>query len=315
MKRLTSYIKIGKFSFKGVVNLRIEKSWEMLTSICEITIPRKLSFQGNDIATGDNPLLKKGDKVLIQLGYDSENETEFIGYIRDIKVATPIVITCEDSAFLLKQSAKTISFEKTTLKELLAKILPSGMEHEALDINLGQFRLQNATAAKVLEELKNEYNLVSFFKGEKLFVGFAYPPSRTIKTLKFQFGRNVINDDLDYRKEDEVKITVKAISMLPNNQKIEITEGDSDGDIRTYHYYDLQESDLRKMAKEEISQLRKSGWQGNFLAFGQPFLQHGDVVELIDKKLDRRGSYLVKRTVVTFGTGGYRREIHLDRKY
>ena len=66
MKRLTSKISIGNYSFFGVINVKIESSWGVLTDTCEITIPRKLSFKGREIATGDNPLFKKGDKVVIE---------------------------------------------------------------------------------------------------------------------------------------------------------------------------------------------------------------------------------------------------------
>lgn len=314
MKRLTSNIRIGNFTFRGVVNLKIESSWDVLTDTCEITIPRKLTFKNRDIATGDNPLLKKGDKVVIELGYDDENYVEFIGYIRHIDAATPLTIKCEDSAFLLKDSAKTISYKSVTLKQLLSDILPLGMEFEALDISLGQFRLKDVTPAKVLDELRKVYNLYSFFKGEKLFVGFPYPPTKEIVTHKFQFERNIISDELEYRIKDDVKIKVKAISMLPNNEKIEIEFGDADGEIRTFHYYDVQKADLEKLATAEIDRLRYSGWFGSFLVFGLPSVQHGDVVELTDNKLDRQGAYFVRKVEKEFGENGFRRTIHLDRK-
>lgn len=314
MKRLTSKITIGDFSFKGVVELNIESSWDVLTDICSITIPRKVSFEGRDIAMGTDPLFKKGDKVVIELGYNDSNNVEFIGYVRHIEAKTPIVIKCEDSAFLLKQSAKTISYRSVTLKKLLTDILPSGMDFETLDISLGQFRLKDVTPAKVLDELRKVYNLYSFFKGEKLFVGFPYPATKEIVTHKFQFGKNIISDGLEYRIKEETKIKIKAISMLPNNEKIEIEVGDPDGEIRTFHYYDVQKSDLKELAMAEIDRLRYSGWFGDFLSFGLPSVQHGDVAELEDDKLDRKGAYFVRKIEINFGNNGFRRTSYLDRK-
>lgn len=314
MKRLTSQIKIGDFSFKGVVELKIESSWDVLTDICTITIPRKLKYEGRDIAMGADPLFKKGDKVVVELGYNDKNNIEFIGYVRHIDAKTPIVIKCEDSAFLLKDAGKTISYRSVTLKKLLADILPSGMDFEALDISLGQFRLRDVTPAKVLDELRKVYNLYSFFKGEKLFVGLPYPATKEIITHKFHFGKNIISDDLEYRKKEETKIKVKAISMLPNNEKIEIETGDPDGEIRTFHFYDVKKADLEALAMAEIERLRYSGWFGNFLSFGSPFVQHGDVVELEDNKLDRKGAYFIRKVEIDFGNNGFRRTNHLDRK-
>lgn len=314
MKRLTSKITIGNFSFLGVVDLKIESSWDVLTDICEITIPRKLKFKDREIATGVNPLFKKGDKVIIELGYDDNNSVEFIGYVRHIDAATPITIKCEDSAFLLKDKAKTISYRSVSLKQLLADILPEGMSFEALDVSLGQFRLKDVTPAKVLDELRKTYNLYAFFKGETLYVGWAYPPTKEIITHQFQFEKNIISDELEYRIEEDVKIKVKAISMLPNNEKIEIEVGEADGEIRTFHYYDVQKADLEKLATAEIERLRYSGWFGSFLAFGLPSVQHGEVVELTDNKLDRQGAYFVKKVNIEFGQNGFRRTIYLDRK-
>lgn len=314
MKRLTSKITIGEFSFKGVVNVSIKSTWKVLTDTCEITIPRKVKFKDRAIATGDNPLFKKGDKVVVELGYNDKNKVEFIGYVRHIDAQTPITIKCEDSAFLLKADSKTVSYRSVTLQQLLSDVLPKGVDFEAVDMNLGQVRLIDMTPAKILDELRKEYKLYAFFKGEKLFVGFAYPPSREIVTHKFQFERNIISDDLEYRREEESKIKIKAISMLPNNEKIEIEVGDQDGEIRTFHYYNLQKTDLEKVAKEEIKRLKYSGWVGNFLAFGLPSVEHGDIADLTDKKLDRQGFYLVSEVNKDFGTNGYRREIFLDRK-
>lgn len=310
MKRLSSNIQIGQYTFKGVVDLVIESSWEMLTDTCTITIPRKIEFEGKSI----DSLIKKGDKVVVSLGYDDDNRQEFVGYVRDVVVDTPITIHCEDAMYLLKQNSKTVSYKEVTLKQLLADVLPLGVEFEAIGVNLGQFRVKRATAAQVLEKLNNTYKMQSFFRNGKLFCGLAYPPSQSITTVRFDFQKNIVSQNLEYRKAEEVKIKLKGISILPDNSKIEIEAGDPDGEIRTFNYYNLQESELKKLLEEEIKKLRYDGWFGSFTAFGQPFTQHGDFANLEDTKLMREGNYLIKKTVVSFGQQGFRREIYLDRK-
>lgn len=311
---LSSDIRVGQYTFKGVVNVEIQSSWEELTDTCIITIPRKLRFKNKNIAVGQDPLFKRGDKVEVNLGWNGNNSTRFTGYVRTIKIGTPITIICEDEAFLLKQGAKTVSFENPTLKQLLDAVLPTGTKYHALGMNLGQFRIKNATPAKVLDELRRSFGLFSFFINKELYVGFPYPPETPNKVWKFAFQKNIISDNLDYRRKEDIKVKVKAISMKPDNSKIEVEVGDSNGDLRTFHHYNLSEKELRKVAEEDLKRIAYSGWKGDFLTFGQQPVIHGDIVELEDDKLDRKGRYLVKKVVVSFGVDGFRRTIYLDRQ-
>jgi hypothetical protein len=310
MKRLSSYIKIGVYTFPVVVQVSIERSWQTLTDTCTITVPRKIAFEGKAIDT----LIKRGDKVEVYLGYDDENQKEFEGYVRDVVIDTPITIHCEDAMYLLKQTSKTISYESVTLKQLLTDIVPSGIEFEAVDVNLGQFRIKRASAAKVLAELRKTYKLQSFFKDGKLYSGLAYPPALSITTHKFDFQKNIKSQNLEYRRAEEVKLRLKGISILPDNTKIEVEVGDKEGELRTFTYYNLQKAELKKLLDEEIKKLRYDGWFGSFTTFGQPNVQHGDFVELTDNKLQRTGTYLVKKTKLDFGQQGFSRENYLDRQ-
>lgn len=315
MKRLTSKINIAGFSFAGVVEVEQESTWENLTDTCTITIPRKLSFEGKDIVSTDSPMLKRGDVVRIELGYDEENELVFEGFIRSVEVKTPLVVHCEDGAFQLKKNPKTVSYKSIQLKELLTDVLPSSIEFEAIDQPLGQFRVQRATAAEILEHLRKEYHIRSFFKSKKLFVGLAYPPSATIKQHYFEFERNIIEDDLEYRSKDQNDIKVKAISILPDNTRLEVEVGKEEGEVRTFNYYNIEtEAALRQMAERELDKLSIDGFRGSFTAFGEPYVQHGDSVKLVDNKLDRQGIYLVKKVERNFGVDGFRQKIYLDRK-
>lgn len=314
MKRLTSYITLNEYSFKGVVEVEIESSWSELTDTAKITLPRKLSFQGRDIALGDDPLFKRGDKVEIWLGYDGQNNLEFTGYITMIEVKTPVVLTCEDASFLLKRSAKTISEKNANLGTLLSKVLPNDMAFESVDMVLGPYRLRNATPAMLLEDLRKKYGLYAYFQGDKLLVGFPYGMTGERALVhNFQFQKNIVSDNLSYKAEQDTRIKVKAVSMNPKNQKTEIEVGDQDGELRTFYFYDLPKTELEQAANEALKTVRYTGWSGDFDAFGVPFVSHGDIVNLSDPLLDRRGAYLVKKITTTFGQGGFRRKIQLDR--
>lgn len=310
-----SNINIGGYKFPYCVDTETESSWENLTDTCVVRIPRKIRWGGISWFDGDK-LFRRRMPVTVQHGYDGSLKTVFTGYLSRIKPDTVIEFQCEDEMFTLKAAPITASYKSVSLRQLLTDHMPAGIPFQCPDVELGQFRITNASMAQVLEELKKTYGLISWFRDGKLYSGLAYwPELRT--THEFTFGLNIIDHaNLEYWSKDEIKIKVKGISMKPDNTKIEIDDvGDADGEQRTLHYYNLSETELRKRCEEELDRLKVDGFTGDFTTFGAPLVKHGDVVVLKDPKGikgNSEGSYLVKRVRYTGGLGGLRQIIELD---
>jgi hypothetical protein len=325
-------------SFNFCNSFETDESYEHLTDTAKIIVPRKLSMDGIDLFSGTNPVFKRGDQVKIEAGYYPNKRVIFNGYISKIHAKIPVEIECEDRMFLLKEYTvsypdkySTIYLGKNgrhlkrpkiisaniSLKELMDNIIADDIEYRVLDdIKLGQFRVQNATPAQVLDKLKSEYGLFSYFVDGVLTVGFANDASDTIEE-EFEMERVIINsDDLEYQIEEDVKLKVKAVSMMPDNAKIEVEVGDSDGEQKTIHKYNLNEADLRKVALKWLEEFKYTGFIGNLETFGEPYLRHGDRCRIVSKKLpERNGSYLitsVKRKLSV--DGGYRQIFSLGTK-
>lgn len=314
MFRLTSTISIGNYSFRGVVGVEVESSWEDQTDKCTITIPRKLNWQGKAVATGTDPLLRRGDAVNVQIGYDDENESIFTGYVHQISAEIPTRIECQDPMWLLKQSTVTKSYKSVKLATLLADIVPSGIPFEAFDVELGPYRISQATPAQVLEDLRKTYFLKSWFRNGTLYCGFAYVPSIQSSHI-IRMERNVVENQLEYVRKEDVKIKLKMIAMQPDNSKVEYETGDTDGEQRTMYYYEKTLAELKAIADEEIERLRYEGYRGSLTTFGKPTVRHGDIIDLRSEAYpERDGEYRVKAVRYSFGMGGYRQEITLDTK-
>lgn len=169
--RLRSKITVGRQSvnqliFDYVCEVEVSSSWENLTDTAKITLPNKLKFQGQNLASGSQALFKKGNYVKIELGYagtliESVN-TVFDGYISAIKPDSPLVLECEDAMWLLKQRSITKSWKSVSVKQLLTEIQP--LVFDCDDITLGQFRVTRVTSAQILDELKDKYGLYSWVK-------------------------------------------------------------------------------------------------------------------------------------------------------
>lgn len=316
MKILTSNITVGKYIIDFLTEIEVVSTWEDLTGTAKIILPENIKWQEKSIYAGTNSIFKPKDEVSISIGYDYQNQTVFEGYLNRVKVAAPLELQCQDKMFDLKNvSIKSYSKKNVTLNSLLSDISP--IAYECANINLGKFRIENATVAEVLAEIKKDYGLYAFFRDSKLYVGMPYVLlAKSAKTHKFDLEQNVADSyQLEYVREDEAKIKVKAISINSDNTKTEIEVGDSDGEVRTLHYQDKSQAQLKELAEIDLRKLKYEGFRGSFTAFGEPFVRFGDIVRLSSTKYkDRNGSYLVKAVTYNYGVNGYRQTITLEKK-
>lgn len=332
MLRLTSRINISGYSFDFVNEVEIVNCYENLTDTCKIIIPRNIQLDGKDLVIGESSVFKVGDKVTIELGYDENYKTAFIGYITNLGLNKPMEIECEDSMYLLKKNAlnKAFSYKSVSLKDLLKDIMPSNINYNTnFDVvNLGELRIgKNETTATVLEYLRKKHNVYSYFIGEtmEVFIGGEFKVQNRIDHI-FKFETNIIDNDLKYQKEGDLKKRIKAIAIwngTENGKQKTIKRTAwfpsefAEGSVKTIHYKgQFTESELRKKAEEDYNKFDYEGYTGSFTTFGAPFVKATDGVELQSDALPERnaGRYLVKKVTRTFGVNGYRQKIELGNR-
>lgn len=316
--KLCCRIKLGIFSFNYVSDVEIKSDVENLTDTCSITLPRALFFEGKPL----REYLKRGDAVLIELGYNDDFNPVFKGFIKNLKMRTPLVIECEDNMYLLKKVlVKPKAYPTLTMKQLIDEYLPEDIEREVLDFKLGNFIIQSETnLTKILEYITDTYKVRFFFRGGKFYA--AMPHTQVLKegvtsVHKFEFERNIISDNIDYQYKDDVNITVVCKSIQTDNSVIEVREpAGKEQEVRTYYFNNKSRDELKQLAKERIALYKYDGLKGSFTAFGIPFVQISDAVNLIDNRNEERNgkTYLVKGVKYSFGRNGYRQDIELSCK-
>jgi len=314
MLEMTSRIQVGDFVFRdGVSAVSTSSSWDSLTDTATITVPRKISWRGRNLATGSNPLIRRLDPVKIDLGYNGSNVNSFRGFVRLASSDTPAKILCEDAMVLLKGNPLTASFPNTTLSKLLGEVLPKGVDYNvSADYELGTIRLNRVTPAKMLEQLKQKFGVRSWFRDGVLYAGLAYVPSMQ-KRHRIHFESLVVSHRLDYHRKEDLRFRVKATIIYPDNTKQEVELGDPDGDVRSFHYYDISAAEATKMLEQELERLLVEGYSGKLTIFGVPHVQHGDILELRSDLLpERDGDYLIKSVDRTSDTSGFRQNIEID---
>lgn len=315
MYRLTADIEIKgakTWRINKVTEVEVTRDTEKLTDECRITLPKKMRWDGEaQIPVG------RGDAVIVRLGYDDALETVFTGYVRDVGFKTPVVLKCEDEMFKLKQlPAQKKAYRNVNLETLL-KDQDTGYKVKVMgEQSLGQYRITADTVASLLGHLC-ENGVRSFFRMEDgepvLYCGVLFEKDASPSQV-FCTGTNIISDQsLEQQKAENMRLRIKAVSLMPDNKKIKVEVGDADGEHRTLHTYNKTEGELKAWAEQEIKRLKRDGLTGSFSTFGYKPV---DKLDAIGIKIDGRkqGVYQVKKNVIKYGTGGYRQEITLGQR-
>ncbi len=376
--------RVDTLIYNIVHQFKAETTWKNLTDTGEIILPKNIyirnksgqifSLGGTNRNIGgfdsNTPYFLRGDKVLIEWGYvyydEKGNEvsptvTIFEGYISQVTTKKPFVLKIENNMWKLKTvqaqggnnnffPAKTYTLEKM-LKEMLTNAGLPFTVNMTTQTSVGDFRLQQETIAEVLSRLRKDFHLECYFRGNELRVGsFPYlPEDATSPIPKFVFQYNIISDELDYKRKDDLILSAVATNTIEETtgqttrdgqaktkkKRLEVLvtlENGSDtakkfvpepgkhippntgGERLTFHFLSATTIDeLASLAAEQLRKYYYTGMRGKFTTFGLPFVKHGDYVDLVDPLLpERNGRYVVKGVEYEGGINGLRQTIELD---
>ena len=354
------------YTFNFVNQCEINSTWANISDTAKLRFPKAVYFinsQGKKVTwNGKNtggqstlpPLLLRGDKIKIELGYiypkggnpeAKEINTEFEGYISKVRTKVPIEIECEDQMWILKQKKvpnKTFKGSQYDVQKMLREMLDLFPETKGITLitgtatsqtistNIGDFVTREDTIGSVLERLKKDARIFCWFRGNELRCsGLVYYPTDR-REIKFSFQKNIISDNLDYQRVDDVVLGAKVYSInkkelaatnesgrkKSKRERLEVFVGSRDGEIRTLYFYNVEsEAKLKELGKQELRKFMYTGYSGTFTTFGLPSVRHGDEVKIKDSKMpERDGGYLVKGVKKNFGIDGFRQEISLHLK-
>lgn len=310
-------ITIGNYVFNYVHSVKIEQTWKELGSFATVQFPNIARFEGFKNQLEDK--IKIGQRVSIELGYSQTGLfTEFEGYISEIKPNIPFEIKVEDEFYTLKKSNKiTKSYAQVEVKKLLKELVPEvTIAKETPTITIDNFLIRDATKAEVLQELKNKYLLTMYYRGKNLFVGLPYTEKINSEPARYHLQRNVVSTNLQYQSKENIKLQIKAISILKDGKKIEVEVGDKDGQVRTLNYQNITDKEvLKKIATTDLEKYKYDGYTGSITALGYPYCSHGFTAEIVDDFYpERAGDYAIDKVSVSFGANGFRREVELGAR-
>jgi hypothetical protein len=283
-----------------------------------------------------------------------EKNTLYRGFIATVNARIPIELSLEDNMWKLKQLAapnKVFPAKSYNLEKILDELLKgTGFKVNVLtNTSFGDFRTQNETVAEVLARIRKDYHFNSYFRGDELRCGSLVYIEDEAVTNTFSFQQNIIEDDLEYMRKDDIQLSATAYSinrfekggLTKNGHKktgserltvwvayrngkliSEVKKKDQEfpvterGESRTLYFWNVKDAkDLIDLAANELKKYYYTGLKGKFTTFGLPYVKQGDNVKLLDRILpERNGTYKVKSVEYSGGTGGLRQVIELDFK-
>lgn len=342
-------------NFDFVNSFESEDSWRDLTNKGKMTIPKNLYFRdengklqplkGTNVNVGGFsstvPLFLRGDRISIIAGYKYYNKahreiedtaTYFTGFVTKVNSKIPIELELEDNMWLLKQTpVQTHTFSKADTLETIMKFLLQDTNFTTTAITqttFGSFTIGNETAAQVLQRLQKQYGFEFYFRGNDLRGGaLIYIESEAV-TEHFHFQENIISDELEYNRKDDVTLscvahntiteetgaTCKDGSAKTRHKRIEvlvtlkknpsvtelpyivrvIEKGDivpknEDGERRTFFFPGAATVDqLAELAYDQLKKYYYTGFKGSFTTFGIPFVRQGDNAVIKDPVLPEK---------------------------
>lgn len=317
-------VTINGKKFSGINGVKIKRGIASLAGTCTIKVPTtavQKKTDGSRLNVLTAQTIKRGDKVVVDLGYNGKLRREFTGYVTRVNYTKPLEIECEDSIFLLREKTIKKKYKDTTLDNVLADILAgTGIKVTTggISIKIDSLLLMSQGAGDITRELAlqtiiDRYGLVGYFDTEgNLFVGLRQ--GKKAGEVKLRLGWNTIKDDeLKYHNKDEQSIQIKAIYINKLGVRTEAVVGDKGGAIRTIFLPDVSDkTQLETIAKNELEKYKFTGYAGKIKAFLVPFAEPGYVARIADPQYQQRnGSYYVEGVEVEFSTSGGRRTIEI----
>lgn len=295
----------GKVLIDRISSAEISKTVEVLGDKATVVVPRRYDSKSGEL----KEFISVGDRVTLELGYNNELETEFKGYIREIESGFPMKLHLDDETFLLRSNSFVKSWKEVTLKEVLQYIAPN-YEIDCHDAKLGKFQIDNASTLSVLRSLKEKYGFYSAIRGNKLVCKFKYEIVGSNEAHVYDFQKNVKKSSLKYRRKEDKRIRIKAVSYNKDGKKVAETVGSKEDyvSIKTLSYTNKTAKELRELALAEYKRVCFDGFEGTVTGFGLPRTSAGDILKLVSvKEPERNGKYLIESVTVRYGNAYFER--------
>ncbi|QSW90701.1 hypothetical protein J0383_07795 [Flavobacterium endoglycinae] len=311
---MNSKAVLGSIQLNNITSFNITQTVQELSSTAKLVVPKAYG------KIGQKPILelmKVGDPVKIDLGYNGVYNQEFEGYISEIEADAPLIIHCDDKMWPYKQNNWVKHYKRIELKPLLQELFP-GLTIDSPQVNLGKLEIDNASSYNVIQDLQNDHGLYSRITGNTLKVGLAYDFADLSKVHTYDIRSDVKANELKYKRKEDMQVRFKAVANLPNGKKKTVMVGSKlpNASEKTLNFAgNFSEAELKQKAEAVLAKAVFDGYTGSVTGFGNPLTRCGDCLKIIDEQNpEREGTYMIETVEISYDDNGFSRKNTLSYK-
>ncbi|KMQ70243.1 hypothetical protein [Chryseobacterium koreense] len=286
----------------------------------------------------------RGDEVEIQLGYDANLITEFIGYIKEITTNdSSLKIVCEDALFLFRKGVPDYFFgvkkmkkkkpktgnngdgenqteeppavgKLTSVKEVAQYVINQIDKSFKLDCKYDlpyeRFTIHQATGYDVLAKIQEETGADIFFdmKTKTLCIYPAY--TRKTGETDYSMQKNVETSSLKYDSAEDRKVEITIESVGVDGKINSYTTGTTGGDKIIKKVGRLGDKSIKVIAHNEYKNRMQPGYDGTFDTLLIPYVEPGYTIAIDDDDYPyKNGLYYAESVTTNFSEAGGKRTI------
>ena len=302
----------GNYRLGMLEKVEINRSVELLADTAVITLPSAQYNKALDVESK----IKRGDKVVIKLGYEETGIVEeFSGWVQRVGTdGGAITLECEDDLFKFRKSLKNQQKTNISLASLL-KIVVDGIGGGfKIDCSYSwtyeKFAINNATGYDVLKKVQEESGADIYIQDNVLHIHA--PGEKVGKDIIYDFSKNVQSCDLNYRRADERRVEVVVKAVMPDGKVKEKKYGTTGGDKVEVKCATSDDASMKARGEAEHKRLTFDGYDGSITTWLVPFIVPGDCAELHEDEYDYKdGRYYVRAVKTEFSSSGGTRNIEL----
>lgn len=303
--------KQGTWNLGILAECQIEESVKNLADTATIILPE--ADMNKVLRVQD--FIKRGDEVKIRLGYDSNLETEFIGYVKEITTNdSTLKILCEDALFLFRKGIPNKEFKPATVKQIAQYVVnnidPSFKVVCEYNIPYDKFTIYQASGFDVLAKIQEETGADIFFdtKNKELHIHPAY--TRKGGEVDYSMQHNVESSSLEYKSAEDRKVEVTIESVGLDGKTLSKTVGQTGGEKITKKVGRMSGDAIKIIADTEYKNKMAPGYEGSFDGWLIPFVKPSYTVGIYDKDYPYKdGRYYVESVTTSFSDNGGKRTI------
>jgi hypothetical protein len=299
-----------------ISEVEIVKSVENLVDTAIITLPETVL---NEVLDFENTI-GRGSEIRIELGYDTNLEKEFVGYVQDIIANdSSLKIVCEDALFLFRVGVKDAEMKPTSMKKIAESIInqidKSFKVSCDYDIGYEKFVIHQATGYDVLKKLQEETKANIYFDTENKVLHIHAPYLEKGGDVVYSMQKNIEKSSLEFKRalDKKVEVTVESIDLKGKVRSY--TTGTTGGEKITIKVGSVSELDMQKIAATALQQNNYDGFDGSIDTWLIPFVKPTYSAHYSDDDYpDKKGVYYVVSTTTTFSDSGGKRVLKFGIK-